>query len=297
QVDVKKSPFEVDSILNELENYFKLKNDKKNTISFDKKNKNQKLVLNNDSTRFRQIMTNLLNNAMKYTESGFINFGYDIFENEVKFYVSDSGIGISPSEFKNIFDPFHKIERTKTKIYRGAGLGLSICKRLVELMGGKIWLESQLGKGTTFYFTLPFEKAELIFKPTEKKEKIKLNWEGLKILVAEDEPMNFTLIKKILEPSKAEIIWAKDGSEAVDFVKKNSKLSNLIILMDIKMPVMNGIEAFKIIKRINKNIPIIAVTAYAHETDKYEILKSGFSDYIVKPLRPEKLLEIVNMYI
>ncbi len=298
QVSIKKSLFDVDMVLNELENYFQIKNEKNIEITFVKPPGKQKLIINNDSTRFKQIIINLLSNALKYTEKGFIKFGYEILMNQARFFVSDSGIGIDKQEFDSIFDHFHKIEDTKTKIYRGAGLGLTICKNLVELMGGNIWLESEIGKGTTFYLSLPHE-----YQSTMKEYKIVTEeienpaLENIKILIAEDEPMNFQLLKKIFQPTKAQIIWTKDGKETVDFMEKVTETENMILLLDIKMPVMNGIEALKIIRKKHKNIPAIAITAYAHETDKSEILENGFDDYIAKPIKVESLFGIVKKYI
>jgi signal transduction histidine kinase/CheY-like chemotaxis protein len=297
QVKINKVPFEVDSILIELENFFNLKKEKDLEIAFLNKNESKKIILENDFTRFRQIITNLLNNSLKFTEKGHIQFGYVINDNRVNFFVTDTGIGISKSEFENIFNPFHKIE-SDTKLYKGTGLGLSISKKLVNLMGGEIWLESEIGKGTSFFFTLPYAPIRASKDNiADQMKNININWKDLKILVAEDEPANFHLIRKILEPSKAMIIWAKNGKEAVDYIKNNTSSKHVLVLMDIKMPVMDGIEALKIIRKINKNIPIIAVTAYAHETDKFEILKNDFNDYIVKPLKPQNLLETINNFI
>ncbi len=298
QVKISKALFEVDSILIEIENFFNLKKEKDIDISFLNKNENKKLILENDFTRFRQIITNLLNNALKFTENGHIHFGYKIMENQVVFFVSDTGIGIDESEYENIFNPFHKVDTDKTKLYKGTGLGLSISKKLVNLMGGEIWLDSEVGKGTTFYFTLPYSSSSVPEEDIlDSMKNININWKDIKILVAEDEPANFHLIRKILEPSKAMVIWAKNGKEAVDYIKNNAFYQHILVLMDIKMPVMDGIEALKTIRKINKNIPVIAVTAYAHETDKYEILKNDFNDYIVKPLKPQILLETINNFI
>jgi signal transduction histidine kinase/CheY-like chemotaxis protein len=296
QLKINNSLFEANVILHELENYFQLRNTKKIDLRFTIDNINKKIVLNTDPTRFRQIMTNLLSNALKYTDSGYIHFGYNIEYERVKFYVTDTGIGINKKDFEIIFDHFHKVETNRIKLYRGAGIGLSICKKLVGLMGGDIWIESEEGKGSTFYFTLPFSNEIL---PAENKKKVEKavydKIKDLKVLVAEDEPTNFYLIESILKPHKAEVIWAKNGKEAVNYVKKNPDITNCIILMDIKMPVMGGFEALKKIREINKIIPVIAVTAYAQESDKFKIFQLGFTDYISKPLSPKRLLELINI--
>ncbi len=295
QLILSKDPFNAIKILEELESYFKLKNSKKLKIVFENKKKRKELILFHDRTRFRQIVSNLISNSYKYTETGSIKFGFTVLKNEVKFYISDTGIGINEAEYQRIFDYFHKIDKGDNKLYRGAGIGLSICNKLVELMGGKIWLDSKIGKGTAFYFTLPYSEKRRSLPVTMQKDHVKAKYDlkGATILIAEDEPTNYQLINRILKPTGANIIWTKNGKEAVLFVKENSHLRRLIVLMDIKMPIMNGITANEKIKKINNKIPVIAVTAYAQARDKEEILKHDFVDYIAKPLDPEKLLKAI----
>ncbi|MBA7526334.1 Sensor histidine kinase RcsC [subsurface metagenome] len=298
QIRITKSHFAVSSILLQMENYFSMKNDKNIDSRYVNKDDKKELFLYNDPTRFRQVFTNLLSNAFKYTESGNIRFGYKILEDQVQFFVSDTGVGINNTDFKNIFNYFHKIERKDTKLYPGAGIGLSISKKLIEFMGGKIWLESEPDKGTTFYFTLSYSSDKVPPPPKSKKEPKRVyNLKNTKILIAEDDPNNFRLMEKILQPSGAEIIRASNGQEAVDYIKQQTKLDNCLVLMDIKMPVMDGIQAHKEIRKINKDIPVIAVTAYAYAYDKSKILEHDFNDYIVKPLMPEKLMEIIRKYV
>ncbi len=298
QLRMTKSNFNASAILLQLENYFSLKNNKGIDLNYVNKKDDTKLVLNNDPTRFRQVFSNMLDNAFKYTESGNIWFGYEIQDDQVQFFVSDTGIGIASSDFKNIFNYFHKLERKDSKLYPGAGIGLSLSRKLIELMGGEIWLESEAGEGSAFYFTLPYSADKVSLLPKSKKESRRIHkLENTKIIVAEDEPNNYKLIEKILQPTKAAIIWARNGKEAVDYVRKHPKIRNCIILMDIKMPVMNGIQANEEIKKINKHIPVIAVTAYAYANDKSEIMQHNFIDYIVKPLKPRRLIESINKVI
>ncbi|UCH13123.1 MAG: response regulator [Bacteroidales bacterium] len=295
QLRITKSDFEVSAILLQLENYFMIKNKKDIDFQYVNKEDNKEVVLHNDPTRFRQVFSNLLSNAFKYTEAGNIWFGYEILNDQVQFFVSDTGIGIADTDFKRIFNYFHKLEQEDSKLYPGAGIGLSISRKLIELMEGKIWLESEAGVGSSFYFTLPYKADNVQVIPKSKKEAKKTyKLKNTRILVAEDEPNNYMLIEKILKPANSEIIWAKNGEEAVDYIRKNPKAKNCVILMDIKMPVMNGIQANQEIKKINKNIPVIAVTAYAYANDKDEIMKHGFRDYIVKPLKPQRLIEAIN---
>lgn len=298
QLKLDRLPFDVDKVLDEIENYFNLNKPIDIELKFLKPATNNKLILSNDQTRFRQIIINLLNNAFKYTEKGHIYFGYEFIDYEIRFFVEDTGIGIDENEYQNIFHYFHKIDKGDNKLYRGAGIGLSISNKLVELMGGKIWLSSVVNKGTTFYFTLPPSFADT--NTNTAKELVNdppiVNLSGKLILVAEDEPNNYILIEKILRPTKADIVWAKNGKEAVEYVKKYYSLRDIIILMDIKMPVMNGIHASNEIKKIDGKIPIIAVTAYAQIENKEEILRHNFRDYLAKPLQPAMLLHIIYKY-
>ena len=297
QIQIRKSPFKIDQILNELEEYFKLRNKKNIDLVFIKPVYKEEIIINNDSTRFKQIFINLLSNALKYTEKGYIRFGYEIKDAFIEFYVSDSGIGINEKNYEGIFNHFHKIEESKIKIYRGAGLGLSISKKIVELMGGEIWVYSKVGEGSTFYFTLPWDQEKDIIEKKLNAPDEKVNWSDVHILVAEDEPANYMLIEKILEPTKANIYWAKDGNEAVKIIENELKGKKTIVLMDIKMPNMDGLEALRNIRILKKNVPAIAVTAYAHENDKSEILSHGFNNYIAKPLKAKNLLQLIKMYI
>jgi signal transduction histidine kinase/ligand-binding sensor domain-containing protein/CheY-like chemotaxis protein len=295
QLVLKKENFNVDNILNELESYYKFKTNKEIDIQFIK-NKQKKLILSNDQVRFRQIFNNLISNAYKYTESGKINFGYDKIDKEVRFFVSDTGIGIDPSDYENIFIQFFKVDKERKKLYRGAGLGLAICKKLVERMGGKIWVESGIDKGSVFYFTLPLKKTKVSAKNKEISEQKIYSFKNIDVLIAEDEPDNYELIETILKPTGAHLVWAKNGKEAVEFVQSNPSIDNLIVIMDIKMPVMDGYEAIKHIRKINNKIPVIAITAYAQISDRQRIILEEFSDYISKPIKPEDILEALSKY-
>jgi CheY-like chemotaxis protein len=256
------------------------------------------MVIINDPIRFRQIFTNLINNAIKYTDTGHILFGYQTIENEVRFYVSDTGIGIAPENHTNIFNHFYKVEKDNDRLYRGTGIGLAICKKLVELMGGRIWVESTPSVGSTFYFTLPLNR-QVVPTPTVNNEVKKItDLKGIKILVAEDETDNFKLLQSILKPFQPEITWVKNGLDAVNIVSEwSNNDSNHLILMDIKMPVMNGIDAARQIKTTHSRIPIIAVTAYALSDDKNLIHQEKFDEYISKPFKQEELIAVISKFI
>ncbi len=288
----------VTEMLSDLEATYSIKNTKRLVIRFDNTDKNKPVYIKADKTRLKQCLSNILNNAYKFTHKGFIYFGYHIVDERIIFYVSDSGIGIAYKEREKIFNQFYKIEPENEKVYRGAGLGLSIAKHLVELMNGEIWFESVVNKGTTFYFYLPFTKDYFDYK-TEPHSQNSNNYNisDYTILVAEDENANYLLIKEILLSTNANIVRAHNGAEAVNYVKNQNKNINLLILMDIKMPVMNGYSAYEKIKQINNNIPVIAVTAYATEPDLSIIKDHNFSAYLPKPFRGPELLKTIEKVI
>lgn len=244
-----------------------------------------------DKTKITQILSNLLSNALKFTQEGSVEFGYSLFDNQLKFYVKDSGIGIKPEFHSKIFERFRQADKSINKLYSGTGLGLAISKAFVELLDGKIWVESEFGKGSTFYFTIPYKsvnKIENINPQVKQSSKFK------SIIVAEDEEFNYLYLKELLSNYGLKIIYAKDGKEAIEKYKLNPNID--LILMDIKMPVMTGDIAAMVIKSSNSNIPIIAQSAYAlnFERAKYEGI---FDGYLTKPIKAEELKQIVFKYI
>jgi signal transduction histidine kinase len=304
QLKIYKSNVNVTKIINELFVFYKeeLKRINKTNIELIKQiNENAKhdLILCTDANRFKQILINLLSNALKFTDEGFITLGYDIpNENEIRFYVKDTGIGIPHNKTQEIFDRFNKIESIN-KLYRGAGLGLAITMKLVSILGGKVWVESTLGKGSEFYFTLPFISINntIIDEPVYENFtpiKAELNWKGKTILVAEDEVSNFKLIEEILKHSGVKIIWAQNGKVAIEIC--NQQHIDLV-LMDIKMPEIDGYEATKIIKSRNARIKIISQTAFAMISERDKIFEAGCDDYIAKPIKPLELKKIMAKYL
>ena len=251
-----------------------------------------------DGHRLKQIFINLVGNAVKFTDRGFVEFGYTLLDNQfVRFYVKDTGIGLPKGKEDEIFDRFAKYNNDKEKLYGGTGIGLSIAKHLVELMGGEIWVESEPLVGTTFYFTLPFHKIEAKSVPgkASSSKKNVYNWEGKTFLVAEDEEDNFRYIEVALSLSNASLIWARDGKEAVEIFKKVDNID--LVLMDIKMPLMDGYTATREIKKINKDVPVIAQTAYALSEEKDKSLAAGCDDYIAKPISYEDLLGTIHKFV
>jgi PAS domain S-box-containing protein len=242
-----------------------------------------------DETKLKEILDNLIGNALKFSSNGSVTFGYEIKGKFLEFYVKDSGIGIPASKHQDIFKRFYQIEMTTGSQISGSGLGLAISKAYVELLGGKIWLTSEQGKGSEFFFTIPYRKSD--FKKLKDKQlsnKLVLAPGSLKtLLIAEDEDLNFRLIEKLLSESNVRIIRAKNGLEAVNLC---SDPQVDVVLMDIKMPELNGYEATRRIKEIRPDLPIIVQTAYINESDKKKIFDCGCSDLISKPININLLL-------
>jgi CheY-like chemotaxis protein len=220
--------------------------------------------------------------------------------NYIQFFVKDTGIGISSDLHNRIFERFTQAEDTVGRSFEGAGLGLAICKGLVELLGGKIWVESEGDKGSTFYFTMlinPDNQMKHLDKNTNQiiKKQKKIN-----ILIAEDDKTSFDILERILfkvvlKNIDFDIIWAENGQKAVEFVKTKPDID--LILMDMRMPVMSGFEATKIIKQIRPELPIIAQTAYAFNEEKEKIYSAGCDDYITKPVSIDKLKILFDKYL
>jgi len=269
------------------------KNIKLNTV---KSLSNAQSKINTDKTRLRQILTNLLNNAVKFTNEGSITFGYEIVGEEMQFFVEDTGIGISDELKEKIFEPFSQADIDLNSQYEGTGLGLSISQKLVELLGGRIWVESKTGKGSKFYFTIPYNNlASPVVKAHDKKEKTpSMNISGNLILVAEDDDINYLYLEAVLSKLKIKTIRAHNGLEAIDLFQKNPDIR--MIFMDIKMPFLNGLEATKKIKEIKPDLPVIAQTAYAMNEDKSKAFEAGCDGYISKPIRKAELISYIEKY-
>lgn len=242
-----------------------------------------------DGNRLSQVLINLLTNAIKFTNKGSITFGYMLRENEVYFFVRDTGMGIPKEQQKTIFNRFIKLNKT----IQGTGLGLSICKNLVELMNGQIGVESDgPGQGSTFWFTVPYQPVGADGKPitVQPVQPRKVSDGRATILVAEDNDNNYLLFKSILQ-NDYQLYHAKDGVEAVEMFQLHQPD---LILMDINMPRMDGNEATREIRKISDTIPIVAVTAYAFASDKERIMENGFNEYVSKPINVKRLREVVK---
>jgi len=261
---------------------------------------NYQSVIDIDSTKLNQILTNLLSNAIKFTNEGEVEFGYKLIKNNLQFYVKDTGEGIDDKVKNKIFDRFFQGNLDLVKQHTGTGLGLAISKNFVELFNGKIWFTSS-EKGTTFYFTIPYTKNKTsltsIVSATKKeqfKQGITEETKKTTILVAEDEEYNMMYINVLFSSTKFKIIEANNGKQAVELFKKHPKID--LVLMDIQMPIMNGDEAMKEIKKVKPSVPVIALSAFAMESDKEEALKKGFDFYISKPIDKKLLFNTIKEY-
>jgi CheY-like chemotaxis protein/two-component sensor histidine kinase len=254
------------------------------------------LIIKTDRVRLLQIFTNLLNNAFKFTSSGQVKLGYKRQNDELLFFVEDTGEGIGRRNIQKIFNRFWQEKTDLTESSGGTGLGLSICKQLVEMLGGEIRVDSEKGKGTTFSFTHPF--TESIAKPekfdSKKRVPEKKMPQQLKILIADDEKVNNIYIRELLKGSGLNAQFVENGKEATLFCERNPDTH--LVLMDIKMPVMNGEKAMQIIKQSRPDLPVIAYTAYAMDGDKEKFMKSGFDDYLSKPFSRKQLFNLIERY-
>jgi PAS domain S-box-containing protein len=250
-----------------------------------------------DGPKLNQVLTNLLSNSFKFTEKGGVEFGYELKDaNTLLFFVKDTGIGIDNELHAVIFDRFMQANLNLSKQSKGTGLGLAISKKFVELFNGEIWIDSN-EKGTTIYFTIPYLKSKekpITTVVEQKISQIPIENMELTILIAEDEEYNMLYMNELFSNSKINIIEAFNGLEAVELAKSNPDID--LILMDIKMPIMNGIEAMNEIKKIKPNIPIIALSAFAMESDKETALKNGFDEYLSKPIDRKKLFALLSSY-
>lgn len=257
-----------------------------------------------DGVKLRQILTNLINNAIKFTDCGQIEVTVKPGNRYLLFDVKDSGCGISKDDQEIVFDRFRQVENGSGTLQMGTGLGLAICKAYIEMNGGSIWVTSEIGKGSTFSFTWPFKSVQSLVshlaggnlsRKSDQEISEIYNWKSKTILVAEDEAVNFYYVKELLTPTEANVVKVINGAEVLNYLANNPAPD--IVLMDLKMPVMNGFQTTVEIRKQNKKIPIVAVTAYAFAGEKDKALEAGCNAFVHKPFRKEELLEVISLYI
>ena len=307
QVKVIETEVCLNEILLELFSIFDIKaKEKKIPLYFKKNLSDLESTINTDKTKLNKILSNLLENALKFTNNGFIEFGYNLIQNNIdksqqtlEIYVKDTGIGIATDKQEIIFERFSQEEKNLSNNVGGLGLGLSIAKENSELIGGKIRLESEKGKGANFYVSIPY-KPIYIEPENNIPSYISINKSDSKyqILIVEDEEINYlyleTLIKNKIKLD-CNILHAKDGKEAVNICKNKKNIQ--LVLMDLKMPIMNGYEATKLIKEFRPQLPIIAQTAYSTNIEKGKAVLFGCDDFISKPISEDTLSAILNKYL
>lgn len=302
QLKLEKVNFSLESVLNNIEAIGKmLIGEKKKKIQLRRTSADAtEIVLLGDAYRLEQVLINLISNAVKFTENGFIEYGFEIKDdNAIEFYVRDTGIGIAEEQQKIIFEPFRQAEEKTTRKYGGTGLGLSISKKLIEMMGGSIDLQSTVGEGTTCYFTVPFVKGEKDKMKADITKAAAANLKTMKILVAEDNRINQMVIRKTLEKLGCEVLIADDGRDAISLLKSEPDIG--LILMDMYMPHLDGIEATKVIRKMEKEkgarrIPIIGFTASTTREDRKLTIDAGCDDVIMKPVQRELLINIIKKW-
>jgi len=250
-----------------------------------------------DKVRLRQILENLIGNAIKYTVKGQITFGYTVTDGFLEFFVEDTGVGIPEDLHKIIFDRFWRVEdkRLVQDNVRGTGLGLSIARAYVQKLGGEIWLKSAPGQGTTFFFTIPDIRVSSQKLNTEEEAPVEISRKHATVLIVEDEDTNVEYLEVILKKLEMDFLIARTGEEALLLVKDHPEIE--LILMDIKLPDMNGYDVTRRILEMRKNIPVVAQTAYAMSGEKERAMASGCSDYLSKPIRKGELVRVLGKHL
>jgi CheY-like chemotaxis protein len=254
-------------------------------------------MLYNDPARLMQMITILIGNALKFTEKGSIDFGYKLLDDKfIEFIIKDTGVGIPVSQQVNIFERFTQADNSLTRKFGGTGLGLTIVKHLVSLMGGQIELESEEGKGSQFRIVLPLiQPTPDVLPGLLDKPRPRLDLSGKHILVVEDVESNYQYLVAVLKSTMVNIHWITDGNAAVEFCQNFPDVN--MVFMDVNLPGINGYEATRRIKEKRPDLPIIALTAYAMTGEKERSLSAGCNEYLSKPVRPRELINVVTKYL
>jgi hypothetical protein len=258
----------------------------------------KEVIIKTDNEKVYGILTNLVRNAIKFTFDGSIEFGYEKKGEYLEFYVKDTGVGIPKKQYQMIFERFRQGSESHNRGYEGSGLGLSIAKSYVEMLGGEIWVESEEGLGSTFYFTIPYnavseERTEIENVVSEKDKDVEIK--KLKIMIVEDDEISHALLTRMLQKISYEVLHTITGVEAIEVCRNNPDID--LVLMDIRMPVMDGNEATRQIRQFNKDVIIIAQTAYGFSGDKEKTIEAGCNDYISKPINKTLLYELIKKHI
>ncbi|MCF8229751.1 MAG: PAS domain S-box protein [Bacteroidales bacterium] len=287
----------LDNVANIYQKILKRKNSQ---VKLEVSKPDQDLRIITDEKRVHQVLSNLIDNAIKFTRKGNIKISLSVTDDKkTLFEVKDSGIGIEKAKQKMIFERFRQLDETSTREFGGTGLGLSICRSIIEKLGGRIWVESEFGRGSSFFFDLPLiiQRKEDLRKNdgVKKKTSAKPDLKDKSILIVEDDESNFMFLKTALRKTGINILVARNGKEAINMYNNNKNIG--LILMDIQLPVLNGIDATKEIRKTDREVPIIAQTAYAMSDDRKKCLDAGCNDYIPKPIKMDILMNKLNKYL
>lgn len=300
QISINKGECLINKLLDEIHGTFKTQiqnqGNRNIVLSVHKELDDRNATIITDPHRLRQILVNLVGNSYKFTREGSIEFGYEREgDDKLRFFVKDTGIGISKEKAKVIFNRFRQGEDSSKRNYGGAGLGLTISKSLVEMLGGEIWVESTPGLGATFHFNIPYihsgskgASTKVVQITRDRKPVLK----GKTIVVAEDVEANFRLIEALLKKTHATVLWARDGAETLEICRKNKKID--LVLLDINMPRVNGYEVLVEIKKMKHSIPVIMQTAYAMPGEEERFISAGCDGYLTKPINTEEMFNSIR---
>jgi signal transduction histidine kinase/CheY-like chemotaxis protein len=300
QMKIIRKSFRLNSLLDQLQGLFTSSpvfKSKANLELIATRNLPDNLSIYSDPDRVRQIFINLIGNAIKFTESGQVEFGYQLKEKVLEFYVKDTGIGISKEKQKLVFERFTQADDSLTRKFGGSGLGLAISRGLIELLGGHIWMSSELHKGSTFYFTIPYIPTfddENLPKPIEEL-RTDFDWKHRSFLIVEDDKVSYKFLEGVFRKTGAKIFHAENGLRAIEYCRTKPEID--MVLMDIQLPEMSGLDATRIIKALRKDLPIIAQTANAMSEDKERCLEVGCVDYVSKPINIGILFNKIDKYL
>lgn len=270
-------------------------------------NNSEQFSISSDKNKIIQVFDNLIDNAIKFTTKGIIEIGYFI-ENEKHpvFYIKDTGLGISLEKQDVIFDLFRQGESSSTRKFEGSGIGLTLCKKMVQLLDGEIWFDSKAEIGSNFYFKvhgsgqsnhkLLRDSSDQFESRIEKSGIKSIEYSNRNILIAEDVKSNFNYLNAIIELTDANVIWARNGKDAIDICRSNEPHIDLV-LMDLRMPEISGLDAIKKIKSFNADIPVIVQTAFTLNNEKEECLNAGADEFITKPIDPQKLIKVLQKFL
>ncbi|MDD2525906.1 MAG: ATP-binding protein, partial [Bacteroidales bacterium] len=297
QMKISLSESNINDQLSFIYNFFKLEAKQKGLdFSIHCPLENDLALIRTDREKVYAVLTNLIKNAIKFTKQGSIAFGYVVKDQMIQFYCKDTGRGIPTDKLTTVFERFHQVDTHLSNGIQGSGLGLAISKAYVEMLGGKLWVESELGVGSTFFFTLPYNSIRVTDASEENlsysiPERASMS-SSATILIAEDDPVGLRYLTELLKKYDFKLLFAENGEEAVQLCYGNEDVK--MVLMDIKMPVMDGYTAAQVIKGFRSDLPIIAQTALAMEKEKY---KDVFDDYLIKPINASELSEVLKKYL